>query len=119
MATFDPHRLDTAFLYKIVDAADWHSACLVGAFAGSADDHRDGFIHLSMAEQVGGTLARYYAERADIVLVAIDPAALGDALRMEPAHTRELFPHYYAPLRTAGTHIVASRQAPDEAWVAA
>ena len=35
-----------------------------GAFAGSADDLRDGFIHLSTREQLAGTIAKHFAAKA-------------------------------------------------------
>ena len=69
-----------------------------GIYAGSADDRRDGFIHLSTAAQLEGTLARYFAGRADLVLVAFASASLGDRLKWEPSRGGQLFPHLYAPL---------------------
>jgi uncharacterized protein (DUF952 family) len=64
-------------------------------------DRADGYIHLSTREQVEETARRHFAGQTDLVLVAIDAAALGDTLRYEPSRGGALFPHLYSPLRTA------------------
>ena len=70
-------------------------------FRGSAVDHRDGFIHFSTAEQVAETARRHFAGEHDLVLVSVDPAALGERLRFEPSRGGALFPHLYGPLELA------------------
>jgi uncharacterized protein (DUF952 family) len=87
-------------IYKICSEAEWHAALATGSYAGSADDARDGFIHFSSAEQLAATAAKYFAGRTDLVLVAVDAASLGAALRMEPSRGGALFPHLYGPLPT-------------------
>lgn len=69
-----------ADVFKIAPAALWNAALAIGVFAGSEDDARDGFIHLSTAEQVPGTLAKYFRNQPDLLLIGFDSAALGDAL---------------------------------------
>jgi uncharacterized protein (DUF952 family) len=88
------------FIYKICHEAEW--AQVENVYAGSAKDKEDGFIHFSTAEQLPGTLNKYYAGMSDLVLLAVDPAPLGDALRFEPSRDGALFPHLYAtlPLRS-------------------
>jgi uncharacterized protein (DUF952 family) len=86
-------------IFKIVHADEW---ALVGdTYAGSEKDRADGFLHFSTAEQLMGTLTRYYAGARDILLVAVDADALGDALKWEPSRDGALFPHLYAPLPRA------------------
>jgi uncharacterized protein (DUF952 family) len=85
-------------IYKISDTEIWRAAEKAGAFQGSPDDLRDGFIHFSTAGQLVGTLEKYYAGREDLILAAIEPARLGDALIWEPARGGILFPHLYADL---------------------
>lgn len=85
-------------LYKIAGAQAWDAARRSGRFLGSSDDVRDGYIHLSAAHQVAGTLAKHFAGRRDLVLVEVDAEGLGTALRWEPARDSDLFPHLYAPL---------------------
>ena len=84
-------------VFKLVDRASWQAAVPSGSFDGSAADARDGFIHFSTAEQVGETAARHFAGQADLLLVAVAAASLGDALRWEPSRGGALFPHLYAP----------------------
>ncbi|WP_292531819.1 DUF952 domain-containing protein [Methylocystis sp.] len=85
-------------IYKIVSRADWDAAEASGVFNGAAIDVADGFIHLSTAEQVEETAAKYFAGRTDLLLVAVDAAAFGDALKWEVSRGGALFPHLYAPL---------------------
>jgi uncharacterized protein (DUF952 family) len=88
-------------VYKIVDEADWRAAQRSGFYHGSADDQRDGYIHLSFAEQVEGTAARHFANRSGLLLIAFVAEKLGDALRLERSRGGALFPHLYAELATA------------------
>ena len=74
-----------ATIYKICDSALWREAERAGVFAGAPVDHADGFIHFSTAAQVAETAARHFAGRGDLLLVAVDAAALGPALRYEPS----------------------------------
>jgi uncharacterized protein (DUF952 family) len=85
-------------VFKVAARTAWEEACRRGAFAGSGDDKRDGFIHLSERHQVAGTLARHFRGEHDLVLVELDAAALGNALRWERSRGGDLFPHLYAEL---------------------
>jgi uncharacterized protein (DUF952 family) len=67
-------------------------------YRGSAHDLRDGFIHLSAAHQVKGTLAAHYAGRTDLVLLTIDADAFESSLVWEPSRNGEQFPHLYGVL---------------------
>lgn len=89
------------FIYTLVRAAEWRAAEAAGAYAGSADDARDGFLHFSTAAQLRATAAKHRAGVPDLVMVEAAAAALGDALRWEPAAGGSrpgLFPHLYASL---------------------
>jgi uncharacterized protein (DUF952 family) len=92
---------DRSRVFKIVSRASWVAAVEAGHYQGSADDRRDGFIHLSTARQVPGTLARHFRGKDDLILVALDAASLGSALKWEPSRGGELFPHLYGPLDVA------------------
>lgn len=85
-------------VYKIMTEADFEAAMREGRFHGSADDLRVGFIHLSGAHQVAGTLATHFAGHADLVLLALDAARLGGDLKWEESRGGALFPHLHAPL---------------------
>jgi uncharacterized protein (DUF952 family) len=88
-------------VYKILPRAEWDAAAAGGAYAGSADDARDGFIHLSAADQAQATADKYFRGQAGLVLVAFEAEALGPALKWEPSRGGALFPHLYGPLPAA------------------
>ena len=86
------------FVYKIVDEGEWQAAIASGSYKGSADDRRDGFIHLSTSSQLEGTLAKHFAGRDGLLLVAVEIPKIADRLKWEPARGGDLFPHLYAVL---------------------
>jgi len=87
-------------IFKILRGEEWGAFQADGLFAGSADDLRDGFIHLSTAEQLPGTLAKHFAGMAGLRVVEV--AVEGDPdLRWEESRGGALFPHLYRPLRLA------------------
>jgi uncharacterized protein (DUF952 family) len=90
-----------AFIYKICPAHAWKEAEASGAFGGSEVDRRDGFIHLSAAQQVRETARRHFAGQTDLVLVAFEAEDLGDGLKWESSRGGELFPHVYGVLPAA------------------
>ena len=85
-------------IFKICKAAEWAEAERSGLFRGSAIDLSDGYIHFSTAAQVAETAARHFGGQADLVLVAVDAATLGEKLKWEPSRGGALFPHLYAAL---------------------
>ena len=97
-------------IFKITRAADWTIADASGEFAGSRDDLRDGYIHLSTATQVRETAARHFAGQSGLVLVAIDTASLHGVLKWEASRGGALFPHLYGCL--AMTSVVWARPLP-------
>jgi uncharacterized protein (DUF952 family) len=85
-------------LVKIFRAAEWEALQQDGHFAGSPDDLRDGFIHLSTDEQLQGTLAKHFASEEGLIIATVQLAADDPALRWEPSRGGQLFPHLYRPL---------------------
>jgi uncharacterized protein (DUF952 family) len=85
-------------IYKICRANEWREAEQAGAFRGAAIDLSDGYIHFSTGAQVVETAARHFVGAADLVLVAVAPAALGSALKWETSRGGALFPHLYGAL---------------------
>ena len=94
-------------VYKICRPDEWAGAECAGVFPGSPDDKRDGFIHFSTAAQIPETVEKYFAGESDLVLVAVDAAKLGAALKWEPSRGGALFPHLYGDLSL--TAVVWSR----------
>ncbi len=87
-----------AFIYKICPSGLWREAERAGAFTGAPVDREDGFIHFSTAAQVRETAAKHFLADHDLLLVAVDPEALGAGLRYEPSRGGDLFPHLYGAL---------------------
>lgn len=85
-------------IYKICPETLWREAETAGIFTGAPIDVADGFIHFSTAEQVRETAAKHFAGQSGLLLVAIDEAKLGPALKYEVSRGGALFPHLYAPL---------------------
>lgn len=87
-------------LYKIIAGAEWHEAVARGVFEGSAVDLRDGFIHLSTAQQMRETAARHFAGQDGLVLVGFRETELPN-LKWEPSRGGDLFPHVHGPIDPA------------------
>ena len=85
-------------IYHISRREEWESAQAAGSYAGSSQDQADGFIHFSAADQVVASAAKHRAGQSDLVLIAVDVAALGPELRWEASRGGALFPHLYGPL---------------------
>lgn len=108
-------------IYTLIRESDRRVAEAAGAYHGSSDDRRDGFLHFSTAAQLRASAAKHRAGVADLWMIEADAAALGAALKWEPASGGSrpgLFPHLYAalplaairralpvPLNAAGLHI--------------
>lgn len=84
--------------WKLADLAEWEAARASGAYAGSALDLADGFIHLSTGSQLVETARKHYASRKDLVLAEVDLSVLGDTVKFEPSRGGDLFPHIYGAL---------------------
>jgi uncharacterized protein (DUF952 family) len=84
-------------VYKILRAAEWAAFQDGGVFAGSADDLRDGFIHLSTSEQLAGTLTKHFVGEVGLVVLRVAVDA-DPELKWEASRGGALFPHLYRPL---------------------
>lgn len=94
----DQGEVAADMVYKIVGQAEWRRAQAAGVYEGSADDRRDGFIHLSAADQIEATVTRHFSHRTGLVVVAFAVADLGPTLKWERSRGGALFPHLYGPL---------------------
>src|SRR5258706_2576156 len=91
----------TRMIYHMCPADTWQEAVRTGAYDGTADDQRDGFIHFSTAEQIAESARRHRAGQAGLLLIAVESARLGDRLKSEKSRGGDLFPHLYGPLDPA------------------
>ena len=85
-------------IYHMCTRAEWRTAEAAGVYQGSSQDAADGFIHFSGAGQVVGSAAKHRAGQPELVLLSVDAAALGEALKWETSRGGALFPHLYGPL---------------------
>ncbi|TAJ21339.1 MAG: DUF952 domain-containing protein [Planctomycetota bacterium] len=93
-------------VFHLAPAADIEPL-LAGARASYAPTAfaRERFVHLSRAGQLDATLERHYAEpnkfSGELVLLELDFARCGDALRFETSRGGAVFPHLYREIECA------------------
>ncbi|MDZ5646625.1 DUF952 domain-containing protein [Nitrospirillum sp. BR 11828] len=85
-------------IFHMCRADEWLAALAVGVYAGSSQDQADGFIHFSTAAQIVESAAKHRAGQTGLLILTVDPAPLGDALKYEPSRGGQLFPHMYGGL---------------------
>jgi len=95
-----------AIIYKILQQSEWADMQAKGSFDGSAHDKRDGFIHLSTAAQLQGTLDKHYTQGNVVILSAIRLEDVADSVKWEVSRGRAEFPHIYGrlPLSAVAEH---------------
>jgi phospholipase/carboxylesterase len=86
------------YVYKILTQEQWNEAQRRGVVPPNADDLRDGFIHLSTAEQLDGTLRKHFAHQRDLVLLKLRSDDFHEHLRFEASNNGQSFPHLYGTL---------------------
>ena len=84
--------------FKILTAQQWAQFEADSIFHGAPVDLADGYIHLSAADQLQGTLDKHFSGQAGLVIAEIDLEALGDTVRWEISRGEALFPHVYGTL---------------------
>ncbi|PHR54728.1 MAG: hypothetical protein COA47_15125 [Robiginitomaculum sp.] len=82
-------------IYRLCRLDEWQAAEAQGHLLPNADDQRDGFLHLSTAEQVAITARKYYAQVPDLFLLGISMTAVEPILRWEASTSGEVYPHAY------------------------
>jgi uncharacterized protein (DUF952 family) len=90
-----------ATAYKILTAAQWAQFQADGVFHGAPVDLADGYIHLSAADQLQGTLDKHFAGQDGLIIAEVDLAVLGDGIKWEVSRGGALFPHIYGALPMA------------------
>jgi uncharacterized protein (DUF952 family) len=101
-------------IYHICRRSEWDAARAAGVYRGSSQDAADGFIHFSTAAQIRESARKHRAGQSDLVLVTVDAARLGTALKWEPSRDGALFPHLYGALpMEAAVHVDPLPLGPD------
>ena len=90
--------MERRLIYHMCRRAEWAAAETAGQYRGSSQDAADGFIHFSTAAQIRESARKHRAGQDDLVLVTVDAARLGAALKWEPSRGGALFPHLYGAL---------------------
>ncbi|WOI56615.1 DUF952 domain-containing protein [Palleronia sp. LCG004] len=88
-------------IYKILRPQEFAEFERAGETRGAPVDLDDGYIHLSKADQLEGTLAKHFTDAEEVILCACDAGRLGTALKWEAARGGDLFPHLYRNLERA------------------
>ena len=86
------------FAYKILTRDQYDQLKTDGVFKGAPVDLQDGYIHLSTREQAAETAAKHFAGQDSLVMLMVDLAPFGDAVKWEESRGGALFPHLYADL---------------------
>ena len=89
-------------VYKILTQEQWQISKKNGYITTDLDI-KDGFIHLSTAKQLAGTLYYYFKKEKDLILVQFNSRDLKSNLIFEKpnpkANRKGLFPHFYSQLK--------------------
>ena len=90
------------YVYKICTKDEWNTFKENKFWKGSNKDIEDGFIHLSTAKQLSATLALYFSNDQEAMLLRILSNSLKDNLIYEAPDSQKRsgkFPHYYGKLK--------------------
>jgi len=87
-----------AVAYKILTSEQMTVLEHDKSFAGAPVDLADGYIHLSAADQLQGTLDKHFAGQQGLWLVAVDLDAIAEQIKWEESRGGALFPHLYGVL---------------------
>ena len=90
--------MTNARAFKIFTADQWQQFEADGSFAGAPVDLADGYIHMSTADQLNGTLEKHFAGQDGLVIAEVDLAPLQSLIKWEVSRGGALFPHIYGDL---------------------
>jgi uncharacterized protein (DUF952 family)/lysophospholipase L1-like esterase len=112
-----PRLVPVASLFHIVTPDAWVAAVAAGEYRppSLADE---GFVHFSFAHQVSSTANLLYRDEPELLVVEIDPSAVGADVLVEDTHDSGIdFPHVYGPVPVAAAVAVHPLgRGPDGDW---
>jgi uncharacterized protein (DUF952 family) len=82
-------------VYKIFTESEWKLFLETGQFEGSADDLRDGFIHLSTKDQVAGVVESFFAGKRPLYVAEFSGPDFLQKLTWEASASGGVYPHLY------------------------
>ncbi|MBR0551523.1 DUF952 domain-containing protein [Stakelama marina] len=68
-------------------------------FEGAEIDKKDGYIHLSTADQLTETVDKHFEGQTDLWIAEVDLEVVGTQIRWEESRGGQKFPHLYGKLR--------------------
>ncbi|HEY5775910.1 MAG TPA: DUF952 domain-containing protein [Xanthomonadales bacterium] len=80
---------------KVFTESEWKLFQETGEFKGSADDLRDGFIHLSTEGQVAGVIQRFFEGKHPLFVAIFSGFQFLQRLTWEASASGEVYPHLY------------------------
>jgi uncharacterized protein (DUF952 family) len=95
-------------IYHLTTPEAWAEAQQTGSYERSTRDAtlgEVGFVHCSERDQIPRTLAAFYVDLDEVVLLSVEETGLD--VRREPADG-QLFPHVYGPIPVANVVGAAS-----------
>lgn len=98
---------------------EWAAAVATGSYERSTRGRSladEGFVHASFRHQLAGVANGFYADLDELVLLEIDPAALGAEVRLEPIPSGAEFPHVYGPIPLAAVASTTIMRRVGEQW---
>lgn len=93
-------------LFHIIAPEAWADAVAHGEYRPSSLES-EGFVHFSFADQVAATANLRYREETDLIVVEVDPGAVGAEVRVEDSYgSGTEFPHVYGAIPTAAARSI-------------
>lgn len=92
---------ERARLFHLVRPAEWRAQRDGAGRYAPPSLAREGFVHLSFAAQLAGTLDAHFAAPGALWLLELEPRRLADALVLERSRGGALFPHLRRALEEA------------------
>ncbi len=83
-------------VYKILRPDEWSEFQKLKIFSGSIHDKRDGFIHLSSANQLDFVIQNFFKDEPLLYIICFEN--LSD-IKWEKASNGDSFPHLYNTLK--------------------
>jgi uncharacterized protein (DUF952 family) len=96
-------------IFHLAPAADVHRAARQGEYSPNSLS-TEGFIHCAYAHQVQAIADTLFRDRADLVLLEIDPERVTARVVDEAASTGTRYPHIYGPLAMSAVTSVRELQ---------
>lgn len=82
-------------VYKIFTETEWEDFQEKGLFKGSVNDLSDGFIHLSLKQQVNGVIERYFLNIRPLYIAEFTDPDFIQRLKWEAIGSNDIYPHLY------------------------